>query len=123
MPVPIRESLVSLSRWNINTEAHARFCEFCRCSGNAKDVATKDVGFVAYADHLGKAKTHRHWKARGLAVGTPSEAILQSKSCQDAARLIALRVLFLSQPGDVITADLANRDSFIAATSEAWLSQ
>ena len=43
MPVPIRESIASFSRWNIKTEVHARFCEFCRSSGNAKTVATETI--------------------------------------------------------------------------------
>lgn len=44
-------------------------------------------------------------------------------SSLDALRLMAMRFIYLSQPGDVITADLRDRGAFIQPGSEAFLSQ
>ena len=130
MPLPIRGTLANITGWNVNTAVHRRFAEFCRCSSNTRMATIEKlfdreshVGWMQYAEILGKAKNLQQWKARVHAVGCPQEAMFAIQSTQDGLRLMAVRFLYLSQPGDIITADLKDRGAFIQPGSEAFLSQ
>ena len=81
------------------------------------------VGWTVYAENMAEVKNFKQWQARALAVGVPTEAIHALKGPVDTLRLVALRFLYLSVAGDVITADLRNRDHFIHAEAEDYLSQ
>ena len=130
MPVPIRVSLNAMSNWCITREVHGRFVQFCRSSGNAKLAPVErifdtnpHISWVLYSEPMAKVKNFQQWKARALAEGVPSEAVTSLKGSTDALRVMALRFIYLSTAGDVITGDLRDRGHFISATAETYLSQ
>ena len=130
LPLPVRAPMGKLSSWTLNREVHLRFSAFCRCEKNAKLEACHAlfnlepyVSFTKYGDTLGRCKQLAKWKARALAAGIPNDTTLAIRTNNDAIRLLALRFFFESTPGDVITADLSGRDSYIDRDLEDFLSQ
>ena len=130
LPIPGRTPMFRMTQWMISREIHTRFATFCKCDRNDKlkhadALFTSEVAvtYVRYAEQLAKCKNMAQWKARALAGGVPQEASLSVRTSGEAIRLVAIRFIFDSQPGDVLTTDMKSRSFFMEDDLETFLSQ
>ena len=130
LPIPIRPALKRATDWTINIDIYIRFVAYCRCDKNAKlEAVTSTIeantflSLVRYCDTLQRCKSIAQWRARALGARIPSDAVLATRTKSVAIRMLVVRFLFESSPGDAITADLKDRDYSMSRQTEEWLSQ
>ena len=122
--------MLTVTDWHTNLAVHERFAKFCKCDKNAKlELVTElirrepHVGFARYSDALATCKILGQWKARALAAKLPSESVLAARTPPEVLRLLAVRFTFDASLGDVISADLRDRDYFLDQEALDWLAQ
>ena len=130
MPIPIRQAMLSVTEWTLTLQIHDAFMEFCSCVRNTKAseatalfAGDPSISYTRYWAALQKCKNITQWKARALAAGLPSEAVLAIRGMGDAGRLMVVGFISKAQPGDAITADLRQRSHFIDAETDTYPSQ
>ena len=70
-----------------------------------------------------KCKSLAQWRAKALAKGSPTDAVLAARTHSELGRLIFLQYVFQSGAGDVISADLSSADKYVPEDLQEYLSQ
>ena len=83
--------------------------------------AETHLGWPRYFDLLGKAKSLTQWKAKGLGLSIPSEAVLSTRSVADMGRMLFIKFAADAEMGDIVSADMKSRDTFINDRAREWM--
>ena len=127
LPEPVRVSCSKVTDWVIDAETHTRFSHLCSCDKNAEMPKFEKmikgdthISFLKYSDAVVKTKSLKQWQARALAIGSPEEAVLATRSKQEALRLMAITFFIKAKPGEHIMGDCKGREHLIDNEVEEW---
>ena len=130
MPLPLQEPLRRVTERVVNDTTHASFAAYCSVDKNRKMEIVEELirkeGGVAWSRYwpdIQQCKNLGQWKARALAAKLSSESVFAARTPPEALRLLAVRFMFDAPLGDVISADLRDRDYFLDQEALQWLAQ
>ena len=86
-------------------------------------AAESHVTWNRYWAAVERRKFFSQWQGRALVKHIPQDAVMACRCMADVGRLLAIKFMHEAAPGDVITADLASRDSFVLPDASNWLTQ
>ena len=130
LPLPCRELLGRVSDAVVDTSIHERFTQFVAATGYQKAKALTPllqeqthIGWTQYFERLAKTKSLQQWKAKALAVGVPTVAVLNCRVTAELGRLLFLKRSTTLNPGEACSADTRGREYWLTDTGRAWFSQ
>ena len=83
--------------------------------------AETHLGWSRCFDLLGTAKSLTQWKATGLGSSIPSEAVLSARPVADMGRMLFIKFAADAEMGDIVSAGMKSRDTFISDRAREWM--
>ena len=112
----------------LNIEVHNKLAKFAGCTSHKQTQKAKQIleeesstNFVRWCEHIQKCKSREQWEAKALALGVPMSGIFGAASRMDLCRIIFLKFVATSSPGDQISVDQKDRQFFLGTEEfEEW---
>ena len=128
IPAPVRNLMSIVSSAVVDRSVHIKFARYVGCENHQKTASVASLidsethlPWSRYFDLLGKCKSLTQWKAKGLSLSIPSEAILSTRAVADMGRLLFIKFAADAEMGDIVSADMKSRDAFIRDQAREWM--
>ena len=125
MPALLRGPMAATNDAILNVEVHNKLVKFAGCSGHKQTEKTKKIpekesstNFGRWCELVQKCKSREQWGAKALALGVPMSGIFDAASKMDLCRIIFLKFVATSPPGDQLSVDLKDRQFFLGTNGQ-----